>query len=324
LAIRSAVAGATTTRSADWPSRTWGTSATPVQASVVTGCPDSAAQVTSPTKRRASGVGTTRTSCPDSVSSRSSSHALYAAMPAPTPRTTRADMVPRPLAAFDGLDAEHPLPDLAERDGQRLLLAARLHQRPDVLEQAFAELRVVGVDLPGALRGHDHQPVLAVRDLEKLVDRRADDAVGGLVGLSACHILPSVCQCFIKATSWRHTSWTDVFTSVTSNSSAAASSSLAVASLRSMTSADSVPRPLSLRTSSSHDGGARNTSRAPGTARLTCRAPARSISSRQAMPASSFRFSGSRGVPYLLPANCAHSSSASEATRRSNSSSSTK
>src|SRR3989440_12072901 len=106
-------------------------------------------------------------------------------MPAPTPRTTRAVMEPCSWLAFDGLDAEHPLLYLTERDGQRLLLAARFHQRPDVLEQAFAELRVVGVDLPGALRGHDHQPVLAVRDFEKLVDRRAGDAGGGSVGLCA-------------------------------------------------------------------------------------------------------------------------------------------
>ena len=60
-AIRSAVAGATTTRSADWPSRTCGTSETPVHTSAVTGWPDSAAQVASPTNRRESGVGTTRT-----------------------------------------------------------------------------------------------------------------------------------------------------------------------------------------------------------------------------------------------------------------------
>src|SRR5206468_639697 len=79
--------------------------------------------------------------------------AVYAALPAPTPRTTRAVMVPKPLGAFDDLDAEHPLLELAKRDGQRLLLAARLHQRPDVLEQPFAELGVVGVDLAGALRG---------------------------------------------------------------------------------------------------------------------------------------------------------------------------
>src|SRR6266568_3851062 len=213
------------------------------------------------------------------------------------------------VSAFDGLDVQHPLLDLAERDGQRLLLAARLHQRPDVLEQALAELRIVGVDLPCALRGHDHQPVLAVHDVKELVDRRVDDAVGALVGMSPCHVLPSVGHCSIKATSWRHTSLTDVFTSVTSNSPAAASSSFAAASLR---------------TSSSQDGGARNTSRAPGTARLTCRAPAKSISTRQETPAWSFSLSGSRGVPYRLPANCAHSSSAPLATSRSNSLSSTK
>src|SRR6266516_151431 len=202
-----------------------------------------------------------------------------------------------PPSALDDLDAEHALLDLAERDGQRLLLAARLHKRPDVLKQALSELRVVGVDLSCALRGHDHQPVLAVHDVKEFVDRRVDDAVGDLVGLSACHVLPSVpvkrsfkdrsSHLSIKATSWRHTSWTDVFTSVTSNSSAAASSSLAAASLRSSTSAGSVPRPVSLRTSSAQEGGARNTRRASGTALLTCRAPARSISSRQATPASS-------------------------------------
>src|SRR6476620_3148678 len=99
---------------------------------------------------------------------------------------------PQSPSALDDLDAEHALLDLAERDGQRLLLAARLHQRPDVLEQALSELRVVSVDLPCTLRGHDYQPVLAVHDVKELVDRRVDDAVGGLVGLSACHVLPSV------------------------------------------------------------------------------------------------------------------------------------
>src|SRR6201987_5813462 len=230
-------------------------------------------------------------------------------------------------SALDGLDVEHVLLDLAERDGQRLLLAAGLHQRPDVLEQALSELRVVSVDLPCALRGHDYQPVLAVHDVKEFVDRRGDGALGGLVGLSACHVLPSTgglgeksySHLSIKATSWRHTSWTDVFTSVTSNSSAAASSSLAAASLRSSTSAGSVPRPVSLRTSSSQDGGARKTRRASGAARLTWRAPAKSISSRQATPASSLALSGSRGVPYRLPANRAHSSSAPLAINRSNS-----
>src|SRR6516225_4408362 len=95
-------------------------------------------------------------------------------------------------SVLDGLDVQHALLDLTERDRQRLLLAARLHQRPDVLKQALAELRVVGVDLPCALRGHDDQPVLAVHDVKEFVDRRVDDAVGDLVGLSPCHVLPSV------------------------------------------------------------------------------------------------------------------------------------
>src|SRR5579862_3173799 len=219
-------------------------------------------------------------------------------MPAPTPRMTRGGMAGSRLlgSALEDLDVEQPLLDLPQRDRQRLLLAARLHQRTDVLKQALTELRVIGVDLPCALRGHDHQPVLAVHDIQKLVDRRVDDAVGNPEGLSPCHVLPSVGHCSIKAISSRHTSWTDVFTSVISNSSAAASSSRAAASLRSRTSGGSVPRPVSLRTNSSQDGGARNT-RASGAARLTCRAPARSISSRQAMPASSLSLSGARGVP---------------------------
>src|SRR5580692_5682684 len=246
-------------------------------------------------------------------------------MPAPTPRITRADAGMAASgwygSAFGGLDVEQPLLDFTERDGQRLLLAARLDQRADVLQQPLAQLGVIRVDLPCALRGHDHQPVLAVHDLEKLVDRRVDDAVGDL---SACHILPSVVHCSIKAISWRHTSWTDVFTSAMSNSAAAASSSSAAASRRAKTSGPSVPLPVSLRTSSSQDGGARNTSRASGAASLTCRAPATSISSRQATPASSFSFRGARGVPYRWPANCAHSSSAPPATSRSNSLSSTK
>ncbi len=88
LASMSVVQGATTTRSADWPMRTCGTSWTDSQTSVEAGLPERAAQVASPTKCRDAAVGTTRTSCPDSVNRRSSSHALYAAMPPLTPRTT--------------------------------------------------------------------------------------------------------------------------------------------------------------------------------------------------------------------------------------------
>jgi hypothetical protein len=75
-AMRSAVAGATSTRSACRPMRTCGTSCTSSKTSVCTGRPDNAAQVGSPTKRRADLVGTTVTPWPDSVSRRSTSAIL--------------------------------------------------------------------------------------------------------------------------------------------------------------------------------------------------------------------------------------------------------
>ncbi len=76
LASRSAVAGATTTRSADWPIRTCGTSSTEDQTEVETGLCDSAAQVGAPTNSSAAAVGTTVTSCPDSTNRRSKEAAL--------------------------------------------------------------------------------------------------------------------------------------------------------------------------------------------------------------------------------------------------------
>ena len=73
---RSAVAGATTTRSASWPSLTCGTAGTSANTPVCTGCPDSASNVAAPTNSSADAVGSTRTAWPVSVSRRSSSHAL--------------------------------------------------------------------------------------------------------------------------------------------------------------------------------------------------------------------------------------------------------
>ena len=69
-----------------------------------------------------------------------------------------------PLLAFGVL--EQVAVNLPQGDRQRLLLDARLHQRTGVLEQALTELRVIAVDLPCALRGHDHEAVLAVHDFE--------------------------------------------------------------------------------------------------------------------------------------------------------------
>src|SRR5689334_15538969 len=198
LARMSAVAGATTTRSALCPIRTCGTTCTSVQTSVETGLPDSAAQVGAPTNSSAAAVGTTVTSCPDSVNRRSSSAALYAAMPPETPRTTRVPAGPvmgldlllaerrggvgsglHAGSLFSGqrlgvdlLHGQEVLVDLAQRDREGLLLDVGVDQRADVLQQALAELGVVGVDLAGALGAVEHQLVLAVTARQQLVDRR--------------------------------------------------------------------------------------------------------------------------------------------------------
>src|SRR5260221_8544252 len=118
-------------------------------------------------------------------------------MPAPTPRTTRIgtcqDAAVRP-SGLRLLRAHESLAYLAQGDRERLLLNAGLHQRADVLEQALAELGVVGVDLPGPLRRHDDEAVLAVHHIEQIIDGRVDDAFHGR---SPCHVVPfgvaSVC-----------------------------------------------------------------------------------------------------------------------------------
>src|SRR5687768_7672611 len=217
FASRSAVAGATTTRSAACPIRTCGTSWTSAHTSAETGLPDSADQVGAPTKASAAAVGTTVTSWPLSVSRRSSSQLLYAAMPPLTPRTTRGDAftgwltgpeVTSDLQVLGGragvgldrsrlddpgldlrldlglglgvvlLGGQQVLVDLAERDRQRLLLHVSVHERADVLQQPLAELRVVGVDLPRALGGVEDQAVLGVGLGQELVDGRVGDALG--------------------------------------------------------------------------------------------------------------------------------------------------
>src|SRR6478672_6199213 len=49
------------------------------------------------------------------------------------------------------LAGQEVLVDLAQGDGERLLLHVGVDERADVLQEALAELRVVGVDLAGAL-----------------------------------------------------------------------------------------------------------------------------------------------------------------------------
>ena len=166
-------------------------------------------------------------------------------MPPPTPRTmldgtsspspAAGRAVSRWVRPSPGA-GEQSLADLTQRDGQRLLLDPGLDQRADVLQQALAELGVVGVDLPRPLGRHDDQAVLAVYDLEQVVDGRVGDALrGGITPLCAFRLREKnhgATKAIVKATSWRQTSLTDVLISVRSNSSSAASSTRAAASLR--------------------------------------------------------------------------------------------
>src|SRR4051795_7528573 len=97
--------------------------------------------------------------------------------PAPRRVGTRAAPYGR-SRVVGGLGREKAGVDLAHRDRERLLLRSGLDQRADVLEQALAELAVVGVDLTGALGREDHQRVLRRGLVEQLVDRRVGDAFG--------------------------------------------------------------------------------------------------------------------------------------------------
>ena len=64
------------------------------------------------------------------------------------------------LGGVDVLAGQQVLVDLAQRDRERLLLDVGVDQRADVLQQALAELGVVGVDLAGALGAVEDQLVL--------------------------------------------------------------------------------------------------------------------------------------------------------------------
>src|SRR2546430_8944364 len=66
------------------------------------------------------------------------------------------------------------LRDLFERHRQ-VVLRARLDERgQELVERAFAELVVVVVDLPGTLRGHDHERVARVHVVQQFVDAGMD------------------------------------------------------------------------------------------------------------------------------------------------------
>src|SRR3954453_20866164 len=105
-------------------------------------------------------------------------------MPPLTPRTTCRPFMPggRSDLRFELLERQRVLVDLTQGHRQRLLLDVGRDERADVLEQTLAELRVVGVDLAGPLRGVDDQRVLALDLVEELVDRRVGDANRGSGG----------------------------------------------------------------------------------------------------------------------------------------------
>src|SRR5215218_3537044 len=67
------------------------------------------------------------------------------------------------LGRVDVLAGQQVVVDLAQGDRERLLLHVGLDERTDVLQEALAELGVVGVDLPRPLGAVEDELVLAVR-----------------------------------------------------------------------------------------------------------------------------------------------------------------
>src|SRR3954449_7217947 len=111
-------------------------------------------------------------------------------MPPLTPRTTCRSLI-RPRRSdlrLELLEGQRVLVDLTQSHRERLLLHVGRDERADVLEKTLTELRVVGVDLPGALRRVDDERVLALDLVEQLVDGRVGDALG--IGGGAGHALP--------------------------------------------------------------------------------------------------------------------------------------
>src|SRR5581483_3864268 len=91
-------------------------------------------------------------------------------MPPVTPRRTRRAMAAA-LRLVRVLDLA--LCGLLEGHGQ-VVLRARLDEGRKLVEGAFTELVVVVVDLPGTLRGVDHQRVARVHVVEQLIDSGMD------------------------------------------------------------------------------------------------------------------------------------------------------
>src|SRR5829696_7554497 len=115
---------------------------------------------------------------PASSASRSSFSRAYTAQDAADRAESRARRGAYCELALRLLVGQQAGVDLAQRDRQRLLLRLGVDQRADVLQQALAQLAVVGVDLARPLGGVDDERVLRAGALEQLVDGRVGDALG--------------------------------------------------------------------------------------------------------------------------------------------------
>src|SRR3954451_1346052 len=203
--------------------------------STSTGAPVTPSKVALPTKCRLAGVWITRTACPSTVARRTSSTALYAAIPPETPRRIRPTAAASAVAVLQLRGS-----DLLEGDLEVVLRAGLDHRRRVLVESPLAEVVVVGVDLSRALGGDEHARVVRVDLLEQFVQSWLDQ--GG-------HMLAarSTSSCKARSRSSFTTRWP--------NSSLAASSSGATASRRSICCGESEPRVFSRSSRVSSDGG---------------------------------------------------------------------
>src|SRR3954453_18553270 len=69
--------------------------------------------------------------------------------------------------------------DFLEGDREVVLRGGVDHRRRELVERPLTEVVVVGVDLPGALRGHEHGGVVGVDLLEEHVYARVDHVSRG-------------------------------------------------------------------------------------------------------------------------------------------------
>ena len=76
--------------------------------------------------------------------------------------------------------------DLAERDGQRLLLILVFHQRGVVVQLSRIVVGELGLDLAGTVGRENGQSVLGVRMLHQIVDRRIRKTGRGWLS-AECH-----------------------------------------------------------------------------------------------------------------------------------------